>query len=112
MAKHPKFEVFKAKDDEIYFRLTATNGENILSSEGYKVKASALNGIESVRKHSVDVAYFEKKVSTNDKFYFNLKANNGQVIGTSQMYASESSREIGIASVTNNAPIAEIEDNV
>nr|WP_286193878.1 YegP family protein [Tropicibacter sp. R16_0] len=41
---------------------------------------------------------------------FNLKATNGQVIGTSQSYASASGRDGGIESVKNNAPDARVED--
>ncbi|MBQ8305025.1 MAG: YegP family protein [Blautia sp.] len=41
---------------------------------------------------------------------FDLKATNGQVIASSQVYASLNSCKKGIASVINNAPIAEIED--
>ena len=50
--KHPKFEVYTDKKGEFRFRLKATNGEIILSSEGYVKKASCLNGIESVRKNA------------------------------------------------------------
>lgn len=111
MAKHPKFELYTGNNGEIYFRLTASNGESILASEGYKAKDSALNGIESVKKNSTDESKFEKKESSNGKFYFNLKASNGQIIGSSQMYASASGRDNGIQSVANNAAEAEIEDN-
>ncbi|MBL7812489.1 MAG: DUF1508 domain-containing protein [Bacteroidetes bacterium] len=52
MAKLPKFEVTKRANGEFQFNLTASNGETILSSEGYKAKDSCLNGIESVRKNS------------------------------------------------------------
>jgi len=52
--KHPKFEVFTDKAGEYRFRLKAKNGEIIAASEGYKAKASCLNGIESVRKNVVD----------------------------------------------------------
>lgn len=41
---------------------------------------------------------------------FNLKAGNGQVIGTSQMYKSASGLRNGIKSVRVNAPVAEVED--
>ena len=41
---------------------------------------------------------------------FNLKATNGQVIGTSESYESASSRDNGIESVKTNAPNAEIID--
>ena len=48
-------------------------------------------------------AAFEKKSSSADQPYFVLKAPNGLVIGTSQMYSSEAARETGIASVITHA---------
>jgi len=51
---NPKFQVYEDKAGEFRFRLTARNGEIIATSEGYKAKASCLNGIESVRKNAVD----------------------------------------------------------
>lgn len=50
--KHPKFELYRDKADEFRFRLKAANGEIITFSEGYKAKASCLDGIESVRKNA------------------------------------------------------------
>jgi len=52
--KHPKFEVYLDKAGEFRFRLKARNGEIVATSEGYKAKASCLNGIESVRKNAPD----------------------------------------------------------
>ena len=49
---NPKFEIYEDKAGEFRFRLKARNGEIILSSEGYKAKASCKNGIESVRKNA------------------------------------------------------------
>lgn len=48
-----KFELYQDKAGEYRFRLKAGNGETIAASEGYKSKASALNGIESVRKNAL-----------------------------------------------------------
>ncbi len=56
---NPKFEMYLDKAGEYRFRLNAKNGQNILSSEGYKTKASCLNGIESVRKNSKDSSIVE-----------------------------------------------------
>ena len=53
-AKHPKFEVYTDKAGEFRFRLKAGNGEIIATGEGYKAKASCMNGIESIRKNAVD----------------------------------------------------------
>jgi uncharacterized protein YegP (UPF0339 family) len=103
-----KFEVYNDKKGEFRFRLKAENGKNIIASEGYKTKAACLNGIESVRKNSQDDSKFERLESEGGKVYFNLKAANGQVVGTSQMYASGETMETGIASVKENAPSAEM----
>ena len=46
----------------------------------------------------------------NDKFSFRLKAGNGEVIATSQMYKSLTTCKAGIASVAANAPIANLEN--
>ena len=82
-----KFELKKSKNDKFFFSLLAGNGQTILSSEMYEAKASAVNGIESVKKNAGDAARYEKAVAKNGSPYFNLKAANGQVIGSSEMYA-------------------------
>ena len=103
-----KFEIYTDKAGEFRFRLKASNGQAILSSQGYKAKASCKNGIESVRKNSQNDDLFERMESKSGKFHFNLKSANSQVIGTSQMYASKSSMENGVDSVRKNAPDAEV----
>ena len=105
-----KFELYKDKAGEFRFRLKAGNGQIILASEGYTTKASAMNGIESVRKNSQSDDRFERAETKNGKPRFNLKAGNGQVIGTSETYESTSSRDNGIASVAKNAPDAALDD--
>ena len=55
---HPKFELYVDKAGEFRFRLKAKNGEIIAVSEGYKSKASCLNGIESVRKNAPEAKIF------------------------------------------------------
>ncbi|MDZ4099844.1 MAG: YegP family protein [Methylophilaceae bacterium] len=105
-----KFELKVAKNGDYHFNLLASNGQIIMSSEMYKSKASAENGIASIKKNSGSDANFERLVSSNGKPYFVLKAANHQVIGQSQMYESEASRDNGIASVMKNAPDAETVD--
>lgn len=104
------FELYKDAKGEFRFRLKAGNGEKILASEGYATRAAAENGVESVRKNAADAARFEKKVSTNGKPYFVLKAGNHQVIGQSEMYESETARDNGIASVAKAADGAKLVD--
>ncbi|MFI8609543.1 DUF1508 domain-containing protein [Pseudomonas sp. AOB-7] len=105
-----KFELKKAKDGQFHFNLLAGNGQVILTSELYKARDSALNGIDSVRKNAQRAGAFETKAASNDKHYFVLKATNGQVVGQSQMYASAASCQNGIESVQKNAPDAALDD--
>ena len=48
--------------------------------------------------------------TTNTGVKFDLKATNGQVIATSEVYTTEEACRKGIASVMKNAPIANVED--
>lgn len=50
--KNPKFEVYQDKGGEFRFRLKATNGQIIVTGEGYKTIANCLKGIESVKKNA------------------------------------------------------------
>lgn len=105
-----KFVISKRKNGEFQFMLKAGNGQTILASEGYSAKSSCENGIESVKKNAADDSNYERKNSSSGKFHFNLKAGNGQVIGTSEMYESAAGMENGIESVKKNAPDATVEE--
>jgi hypothetical protein len=105
-----QFELFKDKKGEFRFRLKAGNGEIILASEGYKDRAGAMNGVQSVKKNSDLLARFEKKASPAGKLYFVLKAANHQVIGTSEQYPTEDARDNGIKAVIATAKLAGVED--
>jgi uncharacterized protein len=105
-----KFVITKRANGEFQFNLKAGNGQTILTSEGYSTKAACSNGIESVKTNSKDDSRYDKKESSNGKFYFTLKALNGQIIGSSEMYESASGRDNGIESVKTNAPDAETDD--
>ena len=107
-----KFVITVRKNGEFQFNLKASNGQVVLTSEGYTTKTACLNGVESVRKNSQDPAKFEVKVAKNGKPFFNLKATNGQVIGASQMYATERTLKLGIASVAKNAPEAPVVEEI
>ena len=98
-----KFELKKSANGQFYFNLKSSNGQIVIASEMYKAKASALNGIESIRKNCSDDTCYVRKQSTNGKSYFVLRARNHQVIGKSQMYNSPKAMEGGISSVKNNA---------
>ena len=48
------FELKKAANGTYHFVLKASNGQVIAQSQMYKSKATALNGIESVKSHAAD----------------------------------------------------------
>lgn len=105
-----KFLLKKASDGQFRFVLKAGNGETILTSELYKAKTSALNGIDSVKKNAPLDERYERKVDKGGHPRFNLKAANHEIIGTSESYSSEAARDNGIASVKANAVVAAVED--
>jgi uncharacterized protein len=104
------FEIKRAKDGQFYFNLKARNGEIILTSEMYAAKASAQNGIASVKTNARLDQRFERKTSVRGEPYFVLKAANGEPIGVSEMYSSPSARDNGVESVKHHAPEARVED--
>lgn len=105
------FELNKSKDDQFRFVLKSDDNEILLSSELYKVKGSATNGIQSVQNNCSDDARYERKEAANGKFFFNLKAANHQVIGTSLMYATADAREAAIALIKSGGTTATIKDH-
>ena len=106
-----KFTLFTGKDGQFYWNLKAGNGEIIGQSEGYTSKAAATNGIDSTRKHATDAHRYELKDSKNGKYYWHLKAANGQIIMSSQMYETKASAEKGMQSAMKNAPEATLTDD-
>ena len=105
-----KFEVYKDKAGKYRFRLKAANGQNILTSEGYENKTSCMNGVESVKKNSQNPDRIVKKTTPSGKYRFNIIASNGQVVGASQNYGSESGCRNGMKSVAECAQGASVDD--
>ena len=108
--ENPKYQVFKGKENQFYFRLVAANGEKVLGSEGYTSKAGCLNGVNSVKANSVLDQRYKKKTSSDGQFYFTLVAANGEVIGVSETYTTEYSRDEGVEVIKSIASSAPVED--
>lgn len=107
-----KFEIKKRKNGEFQFDLKADNGQVILTSEGYTTREACKNGIESVKKNAIDLRKYDKLISSNGRYYFNLKASNGQIIGTSEMYTSEPDRDRCIEKIADIVNFADVEDAI
>jgi len=84
--------------------------KTLVRSENYAAKKSCLNGVESVKKNSQIDARYVLCESQNGKFYFNLKASNGQIVATSSMFASEADRQVAISILKENADTMSVED--
>lgn len=104
------FEMTKNDKGQYSFVLKAANSQVILRSQQYESKASAQGGVVSVQTNSPLHERYELATAVDGRFYFNLKAANNQVIGTSQMYASEGARTSGIESVKTNGPNADVRE--
>lgn len=107
---HPKYILKTTTNEKFHFNLTAKNGQVILTSQTYISKSGAVNGIVSVQLNSPNEERFERNKSENGQFFFNLKANNGLVIGTSELYTSAEARDAGIESVKVNGRTLEVDD--
>jgi hypothetical protein len=102
------YELSKSDQGQYSFVLKANNQQIVLRSQEYARRASALTGIASVQTNAALDQRYELAVAMDGRPYFNLKAANGQVIGTSQMYASDETRAVGIASVKANGATTDV----
>lgn len=107
---HSKFDIFTGKNRQFYFHFKSSNGDIILASEAYTTKESCKNAVEAVKKYAIEDKFYDKKVTCNDKYMFNLKAASGEVIGSSQIYSSIEARQKDIDSLKRGVPAAIIHD--
>jgi len=106
----------EASDGSRYFVLTATNGQIIGISEMYATAANAERGAATVQRVVANIVStgaaiqgdtrFETFRGLDSKYYFHLKANNGQIVLQSQGYTTRAGATNGIASVKTNGAIA------
>lgn len=104
------YEISKSSNGQYRSVLKAANAETILTSELYTTRTAAENGIASVQTNSLLDDRYEKKSTKDGHPYFNLKAANHQIIGSSESYSSDAACAKGIASVKTNGPSKVIKD--
>lgn len=95
------FETFQGADGQYYFHLLAANYEKVLQSEGYVSLAGAEDGIDSVKENGVDLENYDLLEAVSGEWYFNLIAQNYEIIGTSETYVSKQNAERGMETVQN-----------
>lgn len=97
------FQISQTMNGQLTFNLKAGNHEVILTSSRLFGSVLAARGaIEMVRRNSRVEARFVRKVSGNSSPYFVLAAEDGQILGKSEMYSSAAAMEKGIRSVMTN----------
>lgn len=106
------YELSKTSNGQFRFVLKAANAQTILASEHYTTLVAAKAGIASVQANSPLDERYDKKVAKDGKPYFNLKAANHQIIGTSEQYNTEAARDKGIASVKANGATTVIKEKL
>ncbi|MEO6777691.1 MAG: YegP family protein [Kofleriaceae bacterium] len=94
-----RVSIEEGSTNQFRFNVVAANGQVVLSSESYTTAAAAWNGAFAVQDASAVDANFAVLTATDGRFYFTLTAQNGQVVGISQMYTAKASAQAGIASV-------------
>ena len=107
-----RFVVKVAKDGQFFFSFLSPEGRKILGSEMYKAKASAFNGIASIKRNAPDSKRYERLMARNGKLYFTIEAGNHEIIGMSDFYETEELREQAVATVMWCAPDAEVFEEI
>ncbi len=109
-----RYNLLEASDGTWYFNLTATNHQVIGTSQMYVTKSDAQRGMSTVRAltlilgenpeslKAVHQQRFEVFTGEDKKFYFHLRAGNGEIVLGSQGYTAKSSAMNGIKSVDAN----------
>lgn len=90
LSRSAKFQTFVGMDGQHYFNLVASNGQNVLRSEGYKTEAGAQSAIGSVVSNGIDYTSYRQLQAKNGEWYFNIVAGNGEIVATSETYATKS----------------------
>jgi uncharacterized protein YegP (UPF0339 family) len=111
MMKNPKFQVFMNRiDKEFYFHLKSVqSGEIILSGEGYTSKQSCMAGVQAIQDCAGDERNYQRR-DAHGNYTFNLRGHNREIIGRSENYVTLLNRELGLAAVKRDAPVAGVED--
>ncbi len=105
-----KFEIENSNDDKYFFRLRSSGGTTLLISETFTTKASAKTSIASVQSNAANDGRYARATSSDKRYYFTLKASNGEKIGTSLLHDTENARNLAIESTKRDAPEAQVVD--
>lgn len=86
------FNKYKDTDNKWRFRFKNQTGDILLKSEAYNSNAARTVGINSVMLNGTSYQNYKILEASDGTFYYNLVAQNGEIIGTSNLYLTEDER--------------------
>jgi uncharacterized protein YegP (UPF0339 family) len=109
-----QYEMLEAVNGQTYFNLLAANGEIIGTSELYSTKSNAERAVntslslvaEATKAAAPKNATFQVFKGLDSKYYFHLRAGNGEIVLQSQSYTKNATATSGIDSVLSNGATA------
>lgn len=104
-----EFIIQKSARGEFYYTFRGGNHEIVLTGEEHPAKQKCQESIDSVKRNAPQDDRYTRWETTG-QYHFNLKAANGEKLGTSEAYTTVTARENGIRVVKTEAPGAPVVD--
>jgi uncharacterized protein YegP (UPF0339 family) len=79
---NPKFLVTCDQTHQLSFVLTARNGQVLLQSPVYPSLDQCRKGIQAIRDHAAHDERYQRQVTAEKKWYFDLNTSEGTLLGT------------------------------
>ena len=94
-------EIKKGKNNTFQFKLKTLDGNTLLNSVDFESEEEVQRTVKNLNPLLERQSVFERRTDHEGNFLFNLKDQNGKVIGKSQRYGSEAGMENGIKNLKN-----------
>ena len=99
------------KERAFFFRLKASNGESLITSEDYTSLRGAWQGIETF-KSNIERGNFKISITRKGKFIVKLLTNQGNLLAQGEKYSTRTQAMSAIASIKRFAETAIRDDEV
>ena len=94
-------EIKKIKSADFQFLIKSETGKILLKSISFSNEQAIGDTLKNMQKANSPINYFERKTNFEGKFLFEVKNNQGKIIGSSSLYSSEAGMENGIKNLRN-----------
>jgi len=103
------FLIERSASNRFYYVFRASNYEPVIHGEEHTTKAACQGSIDAIKRNAAYESQYTRW-QTGVHFYFNLKAANGEKIGSNEACNSAQGRENGTNVVKRDASTALMED--